>query len=408
MKTEPSPPAVWTQILAGSLLMLATLPGRTHGLGLITEPLLADLSLSRHAYAQINTWATLLGAAACLPVGAWLDRLGLRIGALVLLPALAAVVGLMTLLPAQGGDRVVWALFAFVLLTRALGQSALSVLSLAVAGRAFKQGAGMAAGMYSLLVSVFFAASFVMVGNVVSQSGWRHGWVVIAMGLVCMLPVALWLRGGTDASAAETGTDDDFTLAQCLRIPAFWAYTAGIAAFAAVTSGVSLFNEAVLAERGFDRQTYQQFQGASFMIALLGQIVCGAGMRWLSIRYWLGGALLLQAGGLAAYSHIQTPVHLWSLAAVSGVAAGIIMVAFYAIWSDAFGKRHLGRIQGAAQTGSVVASALGPLLLERGMVWLGGYANALLFAAPVSVLVGLLILFLKPPARKRINPAARQ
>jgi NAD(P)H-flavin reductase len=32
-------PAVWTQVIAGALLMLATLPGRSHGLGLVTEPL---------------------------------------------------------------------------------------------------------------------------------------------------------------------------------------------------------------------------------------------------------------------------------------------------------------------------------------------------------------------------------
>ena len=47
--------------------MVATLPGRTHGLGLITEPLLADLGLDRVPFAALNFWATLLGAAFCLP-----------------------------------------------------------------------------------------------------------------------------------------------------------------------------------------------------------------------------------------------------------------------------------------------------------------------------------------------------
>ena len=45
--------------------MVATLPGRTQGLGLITEPLLADLHLDRLTYASINFWATLIGAAFC-------------------------------------------------------------------------------------------------------------------------------------------------------------------------------------------------------------------------------------------------------------------------------------------------------------------------------------------------------
>ncbi len=394
-RTPTLPPAVWTQVIAGAVLMLATLPGRTHGVGLITEPLLADLGLSRDAYAQINLWATLLGALVCLPVGMWLDRIGLRLGALVLLPALAAVVGAMTL-GLHRGPEVVAALFVLVLLTRALGQGALSVLSLAVAGRSFRHGSGAAAGTYALLLSMLFAISFGIVGSVVGNSGWRVAWGGIAVALVCLMPVAFWLRGGAATHQTETGAATDFTLAQCLKTPAFWAYSAGIAAFAAISSGVGLFNQALLAERGFNQETFVTFQSVSFLIALVGQIICGLGMRWLSIRFWLGGALICQALALGAYSYIETPSHLWALAALSGIAGGIITVAFFAIWTDSYGKRHLGRIQGAAQTFSVFASALGPLLLERGHAWCGSYAKTLMHAAPACVLVGLLTLILKP------------
>ena len=38
-------------------------------------------------------------------------------------------------------------------------------------------------------------------------------------------------------------------------------------------------------------------------------------------------------------------------------------VVFFAIWGHAFGRAHLGAIQGAAQMLTVVSSALGPLLL---------------------------------------------
>lgn len=388
-------PAVWTQVVAGALLMLATLPGRTHGLGLITEPLLKDLHISHDSYAQVNLWATLLGALVCLPVGTWLDRMGLRRGTLVLLPALATVVACMSAY-LKSGPQVVMILFVLVLLTRALGQGALSVLSLAVAGRSFRHGSGAAAGSYAVLLSVLFAISFAVVGSVVGTSGWRPAWSGIAVGLVCLMPVALWLRGGAVAQHAQAGTDTDFTLAQCLKTPSFWAYSASIAAFTAISSGVGLFNQALLAERGFDQEMFVKFQSASFIIALLGQIICGAGMRWLSIRFWLGGALVCQAAALAAYSFISTQTHLWALAAFSGIAAGIITVAFFAIWTDAYGKRHLGRIQGVAQMCSVLASALGPLLLERGHALLGTYAKTLIYAAPACVLVGVLTLVLKP------------
>src|SRR5713226_9764450 len=69
----------WVSVAMAALAMVGTLPGRTQGLGLITEPLLADLRIDRVAYATINLWATLIGAAFCLPFGRLTDRFGSRI-----------------------------------------------------------------------------------------------------------------------------------------------------------------------------------------------------------------------------------------------------------------------------------------------------------------------------------------
>src|SRR4051812_38521859 len=85
---ELSSLALCGMVFLAAVAMAATLPGRTHGLGLITEGLLADLTLERPEYAQLNLVATLLGALFCWPCGWLLDRLGLRItsaGVLVLL-----------------------------------------------------------------------------------------------------------------------------------------------------------------------------------------------------------------------------------------------------------------------------------------------------------------------------------
>lgn len=71
--------------------MVATLPGRTHGLRLVTEPLLADLALDRVAFAALNFWSTLVGAVFCLPVGWATDRFGSRAVLSAVLLALGAV-----------------------------------------------------------------------------------------------------------------------------------------------------------------------------------------------------------------------------------------------------------------------------------------------------------------------------
>src|SRR5262245_31871654 len=114
--------AGWLNVFIAAVLMLATLPGRTQGLGLITEPMLRDLQLDRVTYASINLWATLLGAAICLPIGRVFDRIGLRAATVTLIVLLGVAVWTMSGL--AGGAL---ALFALVLATRALGQSAVSV-----------------------------------------------------------------------------------------------------------------------------------------------------------------------------------------------------------------------------------------------------------------------------------------
>jgi hypothetical protein len=52
------------------------------------------------------------------------------------------------------------------------------------------------------------------------------------------------------------------------------------------------------------------------------------------------------------------------------------MVIFFSFWGRAYGRAHLGRIQGAAQILTVFASAVGPLLLARCVDWTGSYAAA--------------------------------
>src|SRR5215213_9897809 len=92
----------WTQVVLASVLMLATLPGRTQGLGLVTEPLLKELQLDRVNYANMNLWATLLGALFCLPIGWAIDRLGLRWIAAAITLSLGLVVWQMSALLGGG------------------------------------------------------------------------------------------------------------------------------------------------------------------------------------------------------------------------------------------------------------------------------------------------------------------
>src|ERR1041384_5724748 len=142
-----------------ALAMVATLPGRTQGLGLITEPLLASLGIGRVSFAVVNFWATLVGAAFCLPCGRLTDRLGSR----TVLTAVTTALGMTVIAMSQITGLA--ALAALITLTRGLGQSALSVVSLTLAGKYFARNLNLAMGMYSLLVGIGFIIAFPSVGQ---------------------------------------------------------------------------------------------------------------------------------------------------------------------------------------------------------------------------------------------------
>lgn len=374
----------------GALLMVATLPGRTQGLGLITEPMLRELSVSHLSYARLNLLASLLGALACFPAGWLLDRFGLRIvGGVVLLLLSGAVAGLSFF---SGG---LVALFLWILASRGLGQSALSVISIAAAGRQPASRSSLAMGLYAVILSVLFALAFVWVGHAVVESGWRIAWRQIAwflaMGAFPML-VILAPRWPTRLADVSTGPDG-LSLSEALRSRAFWIFGSCAASFGLVSSGFGLFNESILAEFGYNQGTYHQFLAVTTLFALIGQFACG----WLSLRYSLekltGGAMLMYAASLLSLPFVSGSL-IWGQCALMGMAAGAVTVIFFAVWKQRFGERHLGRILGAAQLFTVLASALGPVIFAAVFERNGSYTLILWVLAGIVALLGMAAMWL--------------
>jgi MFS family permease len=173
-------------LLVAAAAMTGTLPGRTQGLGLITEPLIADLGVDRVSYAAINFWATIIGAAGAIGMGHAIDRFGTRSVLTAVAVALGAVVC------AMSQATTVTGLAVYLTLTRALGQSALSVISLAMVGHWFVRRIDMAMAIYSIVMSIGFMIAFPLVGALVQARGWRTAWFAIGAALIAGLAPLAW------------------------------------------------------------------------------------------------------------------------------------------------------------------------------------------------------------------------
>jgi nitrate/nitrite transporter NarK len=388
----------WINLIIAAAAMVATLPGRTQGLGLVTEPIIADLRVERTDYAAINVWATLIGSLFCLPVGRLTDRWGARLVTTTLVAALGATVVVMSL--AAGWT----ALFITITLTRGFGQSALSVVSLALVGKWFARRLNVAMGIYALLVGVGFVAAFPLVGQIVQQRGWRMAWLSVGVALLAATPVTWLAVRDSPETAADperlTAQPSDLTWPEALRSSAFWTFALASALFGLVYSGIALFNESILQLRGFDASTYYLVLAVSAMVGLIANFAGGWLATWWPIQRVMGLGMAALAIALLMLPLVRTQLHVMVYALTMGVSGGIVTVVFFSVWGQVFGRAHLGRIQGAAQTMTVLASAIGPLLLAESLERTGSYDVMFYGLAAIVVALGFACWFVALPERR--------
>jgi MFS family permease len=404
----------WYVMLVAAAAMVGTLPGRTQGLGLITEPLLTDLAIDRVTYAKLNFWATIVGAAGAVGMGLAIDRFGSR----RVLTALAIALGLVVCAMSQ--TVTIAGLALCLTLTRVLGQSALSVVSLAMVGHWFVRRIDVAMAIYSIVMSVGFMIAFPLVGTAVQRWGWRAAWLTVGVGLLVVLAPLGWsivrrnpescgLRPDGDPAAPSIAARADeaehqirgHSWTMALRTPAFWVFAVGTALYGLVASGIGLFNESILAERGFGPQIYYQTLVVTAITALAGNFLGGWLARRVSLTLLLSTSLGILAAGVAALPHVAVLWQVMAWASAMGFGGGFVMVLFFSVWARLFGRRDLGRIQGAAQALTVLASALGPLLLAWCVEWTGSYAAMFRLLAAVTACVGaagLVVALPEPPS----------
>ena len=392
----------WVHVFIAALAMVGTLPGRTQGLGLITESLLRDLKIDRVAFARINLWATLIGALFSVGVGRLIDRFGSRIVLTVVAVSLAFVVLGMSV------TQQIAAIAILITLTRGFGQSALSVVSITIVGQWFVRRLNLAMAVYTIALSVGFMVAFPSIGAIVQAKGWRTAWWLIGLGLLFGLaPLALLLVRRSPESCAidpdvgPTNLSDelpgDYTLTEALSTPSFWVFGVSSAIYGLIASGIALFNESILAERHFDASTYYRSLIIVALTSLVGNFLGGwIASKWKMNRL-LSLAMVLLAGSLLALPHVSTQVHVAIYAAVMGLAGGFVIVIFFSYWSAAYGRKHLGKIQGAAQALTVIASALGPLILAETVSRTGSYASIFYLLAVLVTGLALLAWFVNTP-----------
>jgi MFS family permease len=380
------------QIVVAALAMIMTIPGRTQGLGLITESILNDevLRLDRTQFAWLNLLATLTGALAAIPAGWLMDRLGTR----PVLLGLLVMLGAGTYFFASVSSTI--SFFIGLFLMRSLGQSALSAASLTHMGKWFPQRVSLAMAAFGIVSTIGFMGLFSGLDPLIKAAGWRETWSYLGVACWGLALLFVWIcdrppsSDSTPVTPALNTATKQYTWLEALATPTFWLFALTSALFNWVSSGIGLFNEDVLAESGFSRELYIGAISTATIVTLFSNALGG----WLSTRWSLAKlmavGMLMLAGCLGSLPFLQNAWQVYANAMMLGVSAGLVIVAFFACWGSEFGTLHLGKIQGSAQALTVLASALGPVSLAMSKEHFGSYRPLFLVLAALSLVCALL------------------
>ena len=404
----------WVLLAAGALGFLgfgAIIPGFL----VFATPLKAELGISAAQFAFVVGSAWAVGNLASLGAGWLADRYGGRI--LVLLGGTLCCAGFASV----AGAGSYWQLLLLYSGVSALGRGIGVVPNLmTVVNQWFVRRKALT---MTLLNTTFAGGAAVMVPALAyceGQFGWRA--VILGTGVMAglltvggaavirsrpedlgMLPDGERPAEGAAARGAgrriePTYSEQDFTLREAVRTPAFWLMTAAVTLRIASADALVINQIPMLVWKGIPEAEAAYYLSMTFLAIIPIRFGMGLAAAVVPSRWLLLGGMATGAAGTAAFlagsGYPAGAMFVVSIAATEGVATlGWLLVGEY------FGRRSFGSLVGIMTVcfgaGSLAAPVAAGWVFDR----TGDYGIALIGAAAMQLVAGVCYLLARRPQR---------
>ena len=401
----------WVVLLVGAVGMIMTSPGQTYTVSIFIEHFISDLGISRSLVSSLYTVGTLIGGF-LLP---WMGRLVDRRGVRRTMTAVAVLFGMACAFMGTVRGAVMLAI-GFTLI-RWLGQGSLWLVSANAINRWWVRRRGTVMGMAGVLAAILGLGGYPWaVDRMIPALGWRWTYAVLGLAtLGILVPMAWWLLrdrpedvGLLPDGAARTRdagerelTEENWTLPEAVRTPAFWILSLGSSSIAMLTTGLLFHIVSIFADHALSSSAaaaaFAPIAVATAVLTLLG----GALMDRVPAKLMMALALGFQAASLLLARSLDGPALAVAFGVTLGATQGLSRSVSGVVWAKYFGRQNLGSIAGLSQTIGVLGAALGPLPLGIARDVLGSYDAALLSCSILPALLCIAALFVRRPRRRR-------
>ncbi len=406
----------WVVVAVAALGMFASGPGQSHLFSVFILPISQDLGLSRTSISSAYALATLAAAFGLPYVGRLVDRYGVRrvlLGIAALFGASACAFGMVT-------NLTLLALGFGAL--RFLGQGSLMLTCANLVAQWFSRKRGFALSLMALGFSASVALHPPFAQWLIDQVGWRTTWLWLGViTWLLLIPMVLLLvqnkpedlglqpDGGArpeppaaDAGTARGGHAPDraelgLTSRQALATSAFWIIAASLATFSMLVTGLFFHQVSIFESLGLSPQVAARVFPVSALSMVLAMPLIGRLLDRLPTRPLFAAAMLTLAAAMLALLLVRDLPSALLYSVVFGISNAAVQTHMTFLWPRFFGRRHLGSIQGTAQTIGVLGASVGPLPLGFAFDQFGSYRGALLLLALLPLLCAVAILFMREP-----------
>ncbi len=410
----------WLMLAVAAIGMFASGPGQSHLFSVFILPISEDLGISRTSVSSAYAIATLVAAFGLPYMGRLVDRYGVR----SVLIVVALMLGLSALAFGAVANLLPLALGFGAL--RFFGQGSLMLSCANLVAQWFDRKRGFALSLMALGFSASVAVHPPLAQWLIDHVGWRQAWlwlglitwlllVPVVVLLVQNKPEDLGLKpdgasrrapsGGASSPGAAAGAPDSapdsvdvgLTSRQAIRTPAFWIIALSLATFSMLATGLFFHQVSILASLGLSPQVAARVFPVSAITMVLAMPVVGRMLDRLPTRPTFAAAMLSMTMAMVSLVAVRDVRTALLYAVVFGISNAAINTHLSYFWPRFFGRRHLGSIQGMAQTIAVIGASIGPIPLGFAFDQFGDYRGALMTLSLLPALCAIAIFFMQPP-----------
>ncbi len=392
----------WVVLAAATVGLAMTIPGQTVGVSVVLDSIIEDLGLSRAQVSATYTVGTLVGSLSLAFIGRYIDHRGPRHSVVVIAVAFAGACAFMGFI----GGLVTLAI-GFTLI-RALGQGALSLVSLHALNMWFVRRRGFAVGLAGLGFAAATAVFPLGIAFLVDRFEWRWTYALLGLAVVAvMIPVGGGLfrqrpelygvypdtDRGADGMRSER-VEVHFTLAEARQTLTFWLYVTGGFLTAALGTGLVFHHFSIVGLNGVGRSDAAVLFVAYGFVSAAASLTTGFLVDRVPPRFLLSVGLAAMTLAMLGAPHVRTVASIVAYGCVLGTMQGMSQALQSTVYAHYFGRIHLGAIKGLATTITVAGTATGPLLLALGFEAAGSYGPVLTYSAALPALLSIVSPFL--------------